>query len=36
MNSTGFELILKGLGSTSTPLKGRIENNIKGYNSDFW
>ena len=34
--STGFELILKGLGSTSTPLKGRIENNIKGYNSDFW
>ena len=29
--STGFELILKGLGSTSTPLRGRIEANIPGY-----
>ena len=29
--STGFELILKGLGTTSTPLKGRIENTIPGY-----
>ena len=29
--STGMELILRGLGSTSTPLKGRIENNIPGY-----
>ena len=34
--STGFELILKGLGSTSTPMKGRIENNIPGYSSEFW
>ena len=29
--STGFELILKGLGTTSTPLKDRIENTIPGY-----
>ena len=34
--STGIELILKGLGSTSTPMKGRIENNIEGYSSKFW
>ena len=34
--STGVELILKGLGSTSTPMKGRIENNIEGYSSKFW
>jgi len=29
--STGMELVLRGLGSTSTPLKGRIESNIPGY-----
>ena len=29
--STGMELVLKGLGSTSTPLKGKIESNIEGY-----
>jgi len=29
--STGMELVLTGLGSTSTPLKGKIENNIPGY-----
>jgi len=29
--STGMELVLTGLGSTSTPLKGRIENRIPGY-----
>ena len=29
--STGFELILKGLGTTSTPLKDRIEDTIPGY-----
>ena len=29
--STGMELVLTGLGSTSTPLKGRIENRIRGY-----
>ena len=29
--STGMELVLTGLGSTSTPLKGKIESNIKGY-----
>ena len=29
--STGMELVLTGLGSTSTPLKGRIEGNIPGY-----
>ncbi|MDC1319041.1 LPS assembly protein LptD, partial [Candidatus Thioglobus sp.] len=29
--STGIELVLSGLGSTSTPLKGRIENRIPGY-----
>jgi len=29
--STGMELVLKGLGSTSTPLKGKIESNIVGY-----
>ena len=29
--STGFELVLSGLGSTATPLKGRIEGNIPGY-----
>jgi hypothetical protein len=26
-----MELVLTGLGSTSTPLKGRIENRIPGY-----
>lgn len=29
--STGMELVLTGLGSTSTPLKGQIESNIPGY-----
>ena len=29
--STGVELVLTGLGSTSSPLKGRVENNIPGY-----
>ena len=29
--STGMELVFTGLGSTSTPLKGRIEGNIPGY-----
>jgi len=29
--STGAELVLTGLGSTSTPLKDRIENKIPGY-----
>ncbi len=29
--STGMELVLTGLGSSSSPLKGKIENNIPGY-----
>jgi len=29
--STGFELVLTGLGSTASPLKGKIEGNIPGY-----
>ena len=29
--STGMELVLTGLGSSSTPLKGKIENKIPGY-----
>ena len=29
--STGMELVLNGLGSTSSPLSGKIESNIKGY-----
>ena len=29
--STGMELVLNGLGTTSSPLKGKIENNVKGY-----
>ena len=29
--STGFELVLTGLGSTDSPLKGKIEGNILGY-----
>ena len=33
--STGLELILTGLGSTSTPLKGRIESNIPGYSANL-
>jgi LPS-assembly protein len=33
--STGVELVLTGLGSTSTPLKGRIENNIPGYTASL-
>jgi LPS-assembly protein len=33
--STGIELVLTGLGSTSSPLKGRIENNIPGYTASL-
>jgi len=29
--STGMELVLTGLGSTSSPLKGKIQGNIPGY-----
>jgi len=29
--STGFELVLTGLGSTASPLKRKIEGNIPGY-----
>jgi LPS-assembly protein len=31
--STGMELVLTGLGSTSSPLKGKIEGNIPGYSA---
>jgi len=31
--STGMELVFTGLGSTSSPLKGKIESNILGYNA---
>jgi len=33
--STGFELVLSGLGSTATPLKDRIENRIPDYNANL-
>jgi LPS-assembly protein len=33
--STGMELVLTGLGSTSSPLKGRIENKIPGYTASL-
>ena len=33
--STGMELVLTGLGSTSSPLKGRIEGNIPGYEANL-
>ena len=33
--STGVELVLTGLGSTSSPLKGRIEGNIPGYTASL-
>jgi len=33
--STGLELVLTGLGSTSSPLKGKIENNIPGYTASL-
>ena len=33
--STGVELVLSGLGSTATPLKNRIENNIPDYNANL-
>ncbi len=33
--STGMELVLTGLGSSSTPLKGRIESNIPGYSANL-
>ena len=29
--STGMELVLTGLGSTSSPLRGKIEGKIPGY-----
>ena len=31
--STGMELVLTGLGSTSSPLKDKIENKIPGYSA---
>ncbi|MCS5589021.1 MAG: LPS assembly protein LptD [Candidatus Thioglobus sp.] len=33
--STGVELVLTGLGSTASPLKGRIESNIPGYTASL-
>ena len=33
--STGFELILTGLGSSSSPMKGRIENTVEGYSANL-
>ena len=33
--STGVELVLSGLGSTSSPLKDRIEANIPDYNANL-
>ena len=33
--STGFELVLTGLGSTATPLKSRIENKIPDYKANL-
>ena len=33
--STGFELVLSGLGSTATPLKNRIENKIPDYSANL-
>ncbi len=33
--STGMELVLTGLGSTSSPLRGKIEGNIPGYSASF-
>ena len=33
--STGFELVLTGLGSSSSPMKGRIENSIDGYSANL-
>ena len=33
--STGMELVLTGLGSSSTPLKGKIEYNILGYTANL-
>jgi len=34
--NTGMELVLTGLGSSSTPLKGKIENKIPGYKANLW
>ena len=31
--STGFELVLTGLGSTASPLKRKVESNIPGYSA---
>ena len=33
--STGLEFIFTGLGSTASPLKGRIEGNIPKYNAEL-
>ncbi|ALE02675.1 LPS-assembly protein LptD [Candidatus Pseudothioglobus singularis] len=33
--STGMELVLTGLGSTSSPLKDKIENKIQGYTANL-
>ena len=33
--STGMELVLTGLGSTSTPFKAKIENKIPGYKANL-
>ena len=33
--STGFELVLTGLGSTASPLKRKIEGNIPGYTANL-
>jgi LPS-assembly protein len=33
--STGMELVLTGLGSTSSPFKNKIENNIPGYEANL-
>ena len=33
--STGFELVLTGLGSTATPLRNRIENKIPDYQANL-
>jgi LPS-assembly protein len=33
--STGMELVFKGLGSTSTPLKGKIESKIPEYSAEL-
>jgi LPS-assembly protein len=34
-HSTGMEIVLSGLGSTASSLKGKIENKIPGYSADL-